>query len=261
MARPDEPTGAGVLVLSGSSGALEEARARLFAAHGATALTIRWFGGEGQQPGPYEVPLETFTTALDRLASETDRLGVLGTSFGAEAALLVAGVDPRVAGVVACAPSSVVWAGVDDSVAGGRQTSHWTWRGEPLPFVRLDEGWSPHTDPPEFLGLYETSLARADAEAAIPAERIAGEVLLVAGDDDRVWPSAEFARRIAGRRAAAGLPTRVVLGPGAGHRVVLPGETSVTRGQSMARGGTPVADAALGTAAWPHVVEVLGLRA
>ena len=256
LVRPGDPTGTGVLVIAGSSGALEADRARLLAAHGATALTIRWFGGPGQQPASFEVPLETFTSELDRLSAECDRIAMLGTSFGAEAALLVATLDPRVDVVVACAPTSVVWAGVDE----GRQTSHWTWRGEPLSFVPFDEAWEPDADPPAFRGLYESSLAAAPDEATIPVERITGEVLLIAGEDDRVWPSVLFARQIAARRENAGLATRVATGPGAGHRILLPGEVPAERGRAMARGGTPEADAALGRAAWPYLVDLLRLR-
>ena len=142
LVRPDAPTGVGVLVVSGSSGSLEEQRCRLLAEHGATALTIRWLGGPGLQPAPYEVPLELFTAALDELAGECERLAMVGTSFGAEASLLVGTLDPRLTAVVACAPSSVVWAGVDD----GRQTSHWTWQGEPVPYVPFDEDWVPDAD-------------------------------------------------------------------------------------------------------------------
>ena len=150
--RPERPgSGTGVLVLSGSSGAVEADRARLLAAHGAAALALQWFGGPGQQPGPYEVPLEAFVEGLDRLAGECDRLAVLGTSFGAEAALLVAALDARVRAVVAVAPSPVVWAGVD---ADGRQTSHWTHRGRPLDFVPFDETWTPDTHPPAYSSQY-----------------------------------------------------------------------------------------------------------
>ncbi len=94
----DRNGGTGVLVLSGSSGAVEDDRARLLAAHGATALALRWFGWPGQQPAPFEVPLETFVEALDRLAGECARLAVLGTSFGAEAALLQLDVAERAQG-------------------------------------------------------------------------------------------------------------------------------------------------------------------
>lgn len=264
LARPDGPCGTGVLVLSGSSGAVERPRAMLLASRGAVALSIRWFGGLGQQPEPFEVPTETFTTALDRLALECDRLAILGTSFGAEAALLVACDDPRVAAVVALAPTSVVWAGVDCSVGGaGRMTSHWTVAGTPVPFVPFVRDWAPDRDPPAYRSHYELSLARHPEEAAraaIPAERIAGDVVLVAGEDDQVWPAADFARALAVRRAEHGVDTTLVVHPEAGHRVVLPGEVPVRRGQVMARGGSDQADAALGTSAWPHLKRVLRLR-
>lgn len=84
-------------------------------------------------------------------------------------------------------------------------------------------------DPPVFLDLYESSLAAADTTgeaelAAIPVERIGGEVVLVAGGDDKVWPSVTCATRIAQRRGHHNLATSVVTHPSAGHRVVLPGE-------------------------------------
>lgn len=263
LVRPSLDCGTAVLVLAGSSGALETDRCDVLAAHGATALTIRWFGGPGQQPGAFEVPVETFTAALDRLAAlapDADRLAVVGSSFGAEAALVTASLDPRVDAVVALAPSSVVWAGVDER---GRQTSHWTHRGRPLPFAPFDDSWTADTDPPSYRRLYEQSLRRHAEEAAaaaIAVERIVGDVVLVAGEDDQVWPAADFARAVAGRRASHGLTTALVVHPDAGHRVVLPGETPVERGRAMARGGSPEADAALGRQAWPHVVRALHLR-
>lgn len=257
LATVTRPERTGVLALAGSSGRIDAQRARVLAGSGATVLALRWFGGPGQQPGPYDVPLELFSAALDRLAEHADRLVVLGTSFGAEAALLVAAAEPRVSACVAFAPSSVVWAGVDDT---GGQTSHWTRGGEPLPFVPFVEDWVTDADPPAYRGLYEASLAAAPARAAtaaIPVERIAGDVLLVAGGDDKVWPAVDFAEHISARRAAHGLATTLVADPAAGHRTVLPGEQPVAAGQSMARGGTAEADAALGAACWPHLQALL----
>ncbi|WP_248580546.1 acyl-CoA thioester hydrolase/BAAT C-terminal domain-containing protein [Nocardioides sp. InS609-2] len=222
-------------------------------------LAIRWFGGPGQQAGPYDVPIELFSEALDHLAAETDRLAVMGTSFGAEAALLTAARDQRVRATVAFAPSSVVWGGYD----GTRWTSHWTADGQPVPWMPFVEGWESAQDPPAYRDLYAHSLAadvQAADEAAIPVERIAGAVVLVAGGDDQVWPSVAFAERIAARRGERGLETTVVTHPGAGHRTVLPGEPSLrAAGARMRRGGTPEAEAALGSLAWPHLVAALGL--
>ena len=90
-------------------------------------------------------------------------------------------------------------------------------------------------------------------------ERFFGDVLLVAGGDDQVWPSVTFARAVESRRRALDLPTTVVTHEGAGHRVVLPGETVAAGGQRMARGGTEAADRALGQQAWPHLRRVLEL--
>src|SRR5215472_9580049 len=86
---PGDPGGTGVLVLAGSSGRIDQARARLLSRHGATALALGWFGGPGQTPDIREVPLELFSEALDLLESlAVRRLAIVGLSKGAEAALL-----------------------------------------------------------------------------------------------------------------------------------------------------------------------------
>ncbi|GAA3683132.1 acyl-CoA thioester hydrolase/BAAT C-terminal domain-containing protein [Nocardioides ginsengisoli] len=267
---PDEPVrvrwtpaahhGVGALVLGGSSGRVDEQRARLLAENGVIAEAIQWFGGPGQHAGPWEIPLETFTERVDALATECDRVLVMGVSFGAEAALATAALtDAPIAGVVAFAPTDVVWAGITED---GRQTSHWTLDGRPLPYVPFDPLWSEAVvdEPPAYRDLYAGSRAAAPeavAAAALPVERIA-EVVLVAGDDDQVWPAREQAEEIVLRRAAHGLPTTLVVDPEAGHRAVLPGEQVVTAGQAMRRGGTELADRRLGTAAWAAVRELLG---
>lgn len=126
LVHPRAGSGSGVMILAGSSGAMEHDRAQLLADHGAVALAMRWFGGRGQQSGPWEVPFETFTAALDLLAPEVDRLAILGSSFGAEAALLVAARDDRIKAVVALSPSAYVWPGADET---GRMRSHRTLDG------------------------------------------------------------------------------------------------------------------------------------
>lgn len=106
---PGPPDHVGLLILAGSSGRVGRARARLFAGHGLTTLAVRWFGGAGQPSAPCEVPLETFTAAVDLLAATgVSRIGILGTSKGAEAALLTAVRDPRVDVVAAILPPAHV---------------------------------------------------------------------------------------------------------------------------------------------------------
>src|SRR5437763_15275596 len=83
---PEQRSQIGTVVLAGSSGRVDVTRAKLFAAQGAVALALRWFGGAGQVPGICEVPLETFFAATDRLIHEgCQRIAFIGTSKGAEA--------------------------------------------------------------------------------------------------------------------------------------------------------------------------------
>nr|WP_239062758.1 acyl-CoA thioester hydrolase/BAAT C-terminal domain-containing protein [Streptomyces sp. SID13031] len=82
-----------------------------------------------------------------------------------------------------------------------------------------------------------------------------GELLLLAGGDDRLWPSVDFAGQLAERRGTR--PTQLLISVDAGHRLVFPGEEVKTSGQRMARGGSEEADRAFGQQAWAQVAQVL----
>ncbi|CAH0160470.1 acyl-CoA thioester hydrolase/BAAT C-terminal domain-containing protein [Microbacterium foliorum] len=256
-ALPAHPRGTAVLLLAGSSGRLESARADLLSRRGARVRAIRWFGGVGQRPVPHEVPIELFIDQIELLRRDHDRVAIFGTSFGAEAALVTAStVD--IDTTVAASPSSVVWSGLAD----GLWSSHWTLDGAPLPSVAFDPAWTATTDPPEYLSLYSSSLALDSARteaATIPVERITGDLLLVTGGDDRVWPSTEFAAAITQRRLVHGRRTTTVEHPDAGHRLILPGEVPADGGVAMARGGSAAADRTLGEHAWVEISRFLDL--
>ncbi|TPI23471.1 acyl-CoA thioesterase [Mesorhizobium sp. B3-2-1] len=254
----------GVVVLSGSSGRVDISRARLFASEGVSALALRWFGGEGQGPGICEIPLETFFAATDRLVGlGCRRIVYVGTSKGAEASLLAAAHDPRIDAVVAISPTSVVWGNIGPGRDGisWPERSSWTLEGRPLPFVPTDPDWkASYVDGlVSYRGLFEHCLTRFEQEAdraAIPVESISAEIVLVTGGDDALWPSLDFARSIVQRRKDAGKATRLVSAPDAGHRILLPGETT-PRSSSHAHGGNDRADAKLGRDAWRYIRELL----
>jgi hypothetical protein len=128
----------GIVVLGGSSGRTDVQRASLFASLGIKALALRWFGGEGQIPGICEVPLETFVSAIDELCQRgCQHIAFVGTSKGAEAALLVAARDDRIEVVVAISPTSVVWGNIGPGSNGiaWPERSSWTWKNEPMRIV------------------------------------------------------------------------------------------------------------------------------
>jgi dienelactone hydrolase len=225
-------------------------------------LPFQYFGVPGRPAELSEIPLESFTPALDELAAESEHLAVLGLSKGAEAALLLATRDSRITAVAALSPTPVVWAGL----SGDSHRSSWSEAGRPLPFVPYDDAWSGKPGPDgtkAYRGHYEQSLRtfadRIEA-ATVPVERITGRVLLTAGADDQLWPAAAFATAIADRRAAHHLRTEVLIDPLAGHRLRFPGEQPVAPSTRLAHGGTPEADAALGSRVWPRLLELLNLR-
>lgn len=259
----EDPNGTGALVIAGSSGRLDVGRADMLASRGVTALALRWFGGDSQPAVPCEIPLETFTEAIDLLAGECERIVLMGLSYGAEAALLTASVDDRVDAVVALAPTDVAWEGQHEHDDDPRR-SKWTHEGVPLAFVPLDRAWEPPSTPPAFVEFYEHSQELAGSEAVeaatIPAEKFRGELVLVAGGDDKVWPSSQAARNIATRRARSGLATVVIEDPKAGHPIVLPGETPPNMSRPYQVGGDEDAPQRLGALAWPTIRRVLRLE-
>jgi hypothetical protein len=263
---PSRPNGLGVVVLGGSSGSVNVERARLFAKCGATVMVLRWFGGEGQIPGICEVPLESFKPATDKLVEAgCSRIAYVGTSKGAEAALLLAIHDPRIDIVIAFSPSSVVWAnsGVGLDGAGLPLRSSWTLRGRPLPFVSYDVAKmpAPQDGLMHYLAYHEESLASfatAIPAASIPVEKSRATFVLVAGADDALWPSGRFATSLAERLAVSGSRHFLITHPRAGHRIVLPGEIA-SRSRVNAHGGTDEADCELGRTAWTVIADVCSL--
>jgi len=262
--KPAEQTGWGVVVLAGSSGRVDVARATLLAGLGAVCIALHYFGGERQPPGICEVPLEVFTEATDRLIEEgCERVAYVGTSKGAEAALLIATDDPRIRVVAAMSPSSVVWANTGPGIDGVAwpQRSSWTRGGVPLPFVKYDETWQPERREGlvTYRSLYERSLqlgADDVSAATIPVEKAQADIILVAGGDDALWPSDVFAKSIAEQLALAGKNATLIHHPNAGHRVLFPGETT-PRSTQHAHGGNDEADAELGRSAWDAISALL----
>lgn len=235
---PGTAVGSAVLVIGGSEGGrgLPTIPAAL-ASHGVTALTVAYFAAPGLPAALAEIPLETFTAALDRLRAAPDvdpeRVWVLGASRGSEAAVLVAARHPdRVAGVVATVPGSVVGCSVAD-----RDRAAWTEGGVPIPCLPV---------------------------TPLPITDVDGPVIATCGGDDRLWPSCAQAEDLFDRLAATDRPPgdHLVSDPAAGHWVGTPvpyvaARSTVSTGLPEV-GGDVLADDRVRAEAWPLVLEALG---
>ena len=257
LLRSGGSNGWGALVLHGSSGRIDLHAAELLARTGAIVFAQQWFGQPGLPEQIQDVPLESFVAGIDMLVSHgCSRIAVLGRSRGAEAALLLATIDPRVNAVFAFSPSSVAWAGT--SPDGGPS---WTFEGWPVPYVSYDLSWwsEPRQGLIEYREYHERSLRMdpaATARAEIPVERTSAQMILVAGAADALWPSDTFARAIAQRLRQHGRECNLITHADAGHRVLLPGETT-PRSSAHAHGGSDDADAELGATAWSAIEQCM----
>lgn len=255
--------GPAVLVLGGSEGGIDSSLKRQaidLQMEGFSVLTPSYFGAPGQLGNLELVPLETFDRALNWLCSrpevDPDRVAIMGHSKGAEAALLAATRHPEVRALVASAPSSVVWPGIDWT--SFKADPSWTARGKPLSVLP----YGPFRFSLLFgdVGsLYEEGLEKQKdhPEAAIEVEKIRAPILLVCGKADSLWPACPMARQLRDRASErGGAPVRVLAYDGAGHRSF--GPPVAPDHQSLRRwGGTSEANNAARVDGWPKVIDFL----
>jgi dienelactone hydrolase len=254
-----EPPQAGrhpaVLVLGGSGGGVPPpaSAAGGLASRGYAVLALAYFGAPGLPRALSNIPLEYFRTALEWMAAQPsvdrDRIGVLGSSRGAELALLLGSISPGLHAVVAYMPSNVIVRGCCDASA----TVAWTLNGRPL------------ASPP--MPMRGRSMMMTTQGPEIPVEHINGAVLLVSGRDDGVWPSHEMADSIMARlrRQHFAHPFQHLTYDHAGHAIGRPFVSTMglnsrrhpLTGRVMQLGGTPEGTARARADSWVKMLAFL----
>lgn len=205
--------------------------------------------------------LRELRDALSRIPGlDVERFGLFAGSKGSEFALLAASRYPWVSAVVAHSPSDVVWEGwgLDLLEAEGTRSS-FSFEGESLPFMPYRgfvEGLQAGPDA-DLRAIHENGRAdhpEREAKARIRMEDYRGSLMLVAGERDAQWNSAQMARNIRDTRAETGLTTEVWIYPEAGHNIAGGHAQPIDDPRS---GGTPEADANARLDAWPRVLGFL----
>lgn len=255
---PAKAKGPAILLLGGSEGGLGIGAARqaqALQAAGFSVLHLSYYRAPGQPEVLALVPLELFDRALGWLGKQPEvdpkRLGVIGGSKGAEAALLVAARRPDLRAIVAGMPSSVVWPGI--SWTGAETRSTWSAGGKPLPALAYG-GFTPGGT---IEAIYTAGLASLPQrpETRIPVERIKAAILLVCGEADTLWPSCPMARHITAKVPSA----QLLAYKDAGHAVFGPPLAPDNPGlRSLAQlGGTVDGNNNARADGWPKVVAFL----
>jgi pimeloyl-ACP methyl ester carboxylesterase len=267
-----------VVVLAGSGGGLPQTQAALLASHGHPALAQGLFAYKDLPPTLRNIPLESIRAAGQWLEQRTgaNRVAVMGTSRGSEAAGLAASYFPQdFSAAVVLVPSHLSNGAFGPGIR--EVEAAWTYEGKPVPADRGETdsnnaGDAAHSnEPPGFVGtpyyLKTWSDARISSTFGIPFEKMQGPVLAIGGGADEMWPSFIGAEQIRRRLAEHGRSDQVEMHiyPGAGHfvsRVGSGGPLSSFFFHPVAKdfeatGGLPNANCEGSYDAWQNVVLFL----
>ena len=203
-----------IIVIPGSSGGIPERKSQVLASHGYTVLALGYFGLEGLPKNLDNIPLEYFQNAMQWLKKQPEanenQLALFGSSRGGELVLLLASTFPKeVNTVIACVPSNIVYSGFPKATEPA-----WTYKNSPVPFIpspsledidsavkkgkvafhkgTFEDAWE---ITPHFLYGME-KFHKAIEAATIPVEKIRCPILIFSGEDDKLWPSSLYGKRI-----------------------------------------------------------------
>ncbi|HYW30972.1 MAG TPA: acyl-CoA thioester hydrolase/BAAT C-terminal domain-containing protein [Gemmatimonas sp.] len=266
-----------IIILAGAEGGDDAGRrfGPILARLGYAAVSLPYYSpnwGKFAPPPQYpELPGSFVDIRIDQLADlrktltsipglDTNRIALFGGSKGSEFALIAASRYPWITSVVAYTPSDLVWEGWGlETVEHEGTRSSFSFEGNALPFMPY-KGFSEGLlagDKADLRAIHENGRAEhrdREASATIPVERFTGPILLIAGDQDKLWNSGQMARNIANRRTAAGRPTELLVYADAGHD--LAGGSTELRVDARG-GGSAAANAKARGDAWPKVTAFL----
>ncbi|MBB5205050.1 dienelactone hydrolase [Inhella inkyongensis] len=205
-----------------------------------------------------DIPVDRLEAARAWLAqqpeADVERIGLMGTSKGAEFALIAGSKMPWIKAIAAIVPTDVVWEGWGPGIEPGQRAS-FSWQGKPLDFVpyqgfQQEFAGAASGQPIRIRRPHDQGRAAATPEqierARIPVERIRAPLFLLGGGDDQLWASGAMAEAIAARRARVpGLKTVLITHPEAGHYLGGTGTGPTTHYNEgpMKSGGQPAATA------------------
>jgi len=171
--------------------------------------------------GHHNYPLERIEKAIAWLKAKGNRkIGIAGASTTGTLALTAASYFPDLTLTIAMTPSDFIWQGFMQGKRDGCQEwpiegeSLFTYRGKPLPYMPFCYGHPQYwqvvaKEGKETGNILASRRLFADSEAAhpiqeaefIPAEKIHGKLLVIGAEDDCVWDTARYIRRLEKRLA------------------------------------------------------------
>ncbi len=238
---PDEKSKTGLIVtFGGSDGGSDFDRSVALAKEGYEVVSLFYCGQDNQPASHNNVPLEFFDEFLSYAKAnnmDASTLTLVGISKGAELALVLTNYYEEVDNVILFAPASYVFQGGDMMA----KTSSWTFGGEELQYINLLPNFFGVAKlfapmiinyPVAYRDFQHDMILKADnaEQALIDVSNFDGNIVIFAGEDDKVWPSDIMGQMI---KDAAPEQTELIIYPDTGH-AFLPAVNTL----GMANGGT-----------------------
>ena len=221
---PSEQSKRCILLAGLDRNVIISAVAKYFVRKGVSVLVLPTDPMGNAAPGLHGFPLECVKTAIAWLrARGIQKIGIMGSSTTAMLALTIASRTPEITLTLACTPSNFVMQGFFNGKLDGR-IPEWPAPGESV----LNDGGKPapyapfNLTPEEYYALsYGAATKEAGelnarkvfakmekegipAESLIPVENIRGKICLFGAEDDTLWPTADYIRRMEARLRANG---------------------------------------------------------
>ena len=248
-----------------------------FAKQGNVGLSIPYTGRAGLPKLPEAIDLAYFEQAITWLRNQPEvdpqKIVVMGASRNAELALVLGTMYPEmISGVIAYAPSSVMWSNTVLPYNSDEIKSSWRYNGAELPYVPMNKIAGNSSTKITTLDYWKSGLAKEEKVelASIRVENINGPILLLSGKADKVWPSAYMADRIEERIKENNFPYpfQNIQYENAGHLIAANPEvpssirvgnmTIEDKDYEFEYGGTNEGDHAARQAAKSEVIEFMG---
>ena len=262
-----------IIDLTGSGGGMSETCAALFASHGYASLALAYFGSETLPKTLTHIPLEYFKKAIEFLQHQNgvdpEKIAVIGGSRGGELSLLLGATYPEIKCVIGYVPGIYRCPGAEGPA--------WILNDKPLPFISSsgDEQVMAEIqrsmasgEATSFLPMFTSIINDSDAirGTEIPIENINGNILLISGQDDQLWPSSTMSEMAMERLKSNDFKHyyKHLSYPDAGHMISAPfipttisDATHPVNGVFMKLGGTPEGNAYARMDSWEQILKFL----
>lgn len=172
-----------------------------FLARGYAFLALGYFGAKGTPEQLNKIAIDEVYAAIKMAAStkgvNAKKIAIVGGSRGGDLALLLAAHYPDINCVVALVPSHVAFPGNTNHFS----TSAWTYQGEELPFVPVNEAAFPHLMKRDLRATFTAMLqdSLAEEKALIKVEKINGPIYLLSATRDEIAPTTPMCEKMMNR--------------------------------------------------------------